>query len=492
MEYKMDLEAFVCEDGGQGEYVNGVLHFFITGGAWPTLRFSLPNMQKYNSVSFSVKMTNVPSVSTVIHSKGRRAICGLREIIKKREFCQGEWKQITWHYRKRPGWVTPSLEPFDFDGADAFDFTLDGRYSAGECWIKDVVFSEEDVLEQQDAEFEIFLKDHQQKDTLKGKKALIWANSTANDGCSVQSTIDKFEYYKDLTGFDGLIMEITGEPKSDPFRDTIFTGEDLNEEIFQKAIDAYKAHDWQHFKDNFIRMDIVGIARFKNEDGSKRVLDWFDDDLFYGKIYPKLARFIRALKEIGVSLAFDNEAYNDNPYDYYYKYKPSGKTFKEYEKQVRLRGKEIAETISREYPNATVLLLFGNWVVNLPKDEDRYGLLPALLDGMCEANTSLKLIDGYEKGYDFTDYESVVKGVFECEKLTVKQSDIPELYSKTMHYGFGYWVRTSQEFRKASLYPLFGTQEYVWYYTEVTPVDREDVHEYFLEISKEIERLKGV
>ncbi len=493
MEKRLDIKKFTCLDGAEMAINGEELYLSFQKGDWPEIKYALPNgLQGLNSINFDVKIKKATSLSCILYSGKRRAICDVSTMINQREFPNGEWVNVTWYFREKPDWITPpAFARFDFDKISAFSFCANGKNVGSMYQLKNITFSDKTIAQVDDSKFVKFLTEHK-KGSLKDKKALIWANGRGDSPCTVQGVIERFCYYEKLKGFDGIIMEIAPTPEC-AFRDTVFTPENIDEAALNASIQAYKSFDWKQYQHNFIRLDIVGMGRFKNVDGSSRVLDWFDDELFYNVIYPKLTRFAKALKEMNVSLLFDNEAYTTEPYDYYYKYKASGRSFAEYEEKVRQRGREFAEVFAKAYPCAVIMMLYSNWVLRLKKEEDRYGLLPAFIDGMCEANTSLTLIDGYERGYGFSDYESVVKGVYDCTNQTPLASSVPESYKKNMHYGFGVWLRTDfftkEEFATLSLNALRETEEYVWFYTECSPIEREDVQEYFSCVGKQ--KLEG-
>ncbi len=481
MEGKIKVESFLVDDGGLAEISDGVLRLHFERGEYPEAKFPIKDSRQFNSVSFDIKTKNTTGVATILYAGGRRAISDVANFIGSREFPQNEWRRVTWYFRQAPGWVTPpSRSAFLFDEITHFGLAVNGKNEGAEYSIKNIVFSDADVPPVDTSRFDSFYESWQEG-TLRGKKALLWAGGMGKNSCTVQSVADKFSYYEGLKDYDGLIMECEALPNV-AFRDTIFTREPLAEELLQESVRAYKAMDWKHFKENFIRLDIVGASRFKNADGSNGVLDWFDDDLFYNHIYPKLSRFASALKEMGVSLLFDNEAYTTEPYDYYYKYRTSGKSFADYEKIVRKRGKEFAETFAKAYPKANVLTTYGSWVVVLPKEEDRYGLLPAFMDGMCEANTALRIMDGYERGYGFATEKSIVKGAYDCTVGMRERSALSEAEANRLGYGLATWLRTDfltkEEFAEILVGALRATQEYVWIYTESSPIEGEDVQSY--------------
>lgn len=483
------LADYRCEDGADVTIKDGIAKITFTQGEWPEVKFNWEgDLKGYNCLKFTIKVTGLSTVTTIFYTEKSRAICDIAREINHREFPNNCWKEVTWYFREQPGWITPpSPNPFDFDNATAFGLCVNGKDVTEECSveIKDLYFTEEKRSESKEKEekekFKKFLSSHI-SGTLTDKKVLLWANSEKTRSSSIESVIEEFETYKKYTGVNGLIMKM--DDRSSPiFSDTFFTPDELSTEIIDKAVDLYKNTEWGNFTDNFFIFNITGMAakRFM-VDGKPQSLDWFDDDLFYNHIYPKITYFCNALKSINANICFDNEAYTTEPYDYYFKYRNTDKTFAEYEEKVCQRGKEFAEVVSSAYPNAKVLMLYGPWAVGkLSREEARYGLLPAFYDGICKAKTNVTFIDGYEGGYEFTSYESVLKGLYICNKCSA-DSKYPTEYKKNVKIDFGIWVRpdvmSEENFAELLVNSLKECNEYVWIYTEDSPVEKVEVESY--------------
>lgn len=484
MKKNIDVLKFKIAEGVEVYNEKEITRVVYKNGAWPEVEFYIGEALKgLNCFSFDVKVVGANNVSLILHSSSDRAIIDVAQLNNHREVVQNEWIAVKWFFRDNPGWITPpSLKPFNFDDASSIGFCQNGELIKGDCYIeiKNLVFSNEaseniEVIKKKE-ETEKFVSNHK-RGSIKDKKLLLWAWDEKQKSCSVFGVANRLDVYEKYLDFDGLVLEVD----DNQFRDTIFTPAELNYEIFDKAIEVYKKTDWKNFKYNFFKIDIVGMARFKNLDGSCKRLDWFDDDLFYNKIYPKITYICKGLKEIGVDICLDNESYSTRPYDYHEIYKDNGKSFDEYQDIVRKRGREIAELIDENYPGVTVMMTYGPWTLNINREEDIYGLLPALYDGFCSAETSVKFIDGFERGYGFSNYESVVKGLFEC-KNCYKQSKYPDRYKEKIGCAFGIWIRPEifkkHEFLDMLNASLCETEEYVWVYTENAPVDRADVLNY--------------
>ena len=472
---KIIFTDVTCSDGAQLLENNGencVISF--PSGEWPEADFAIEGGTKgCYSIRFDIKVTNMPTLLAILHAGGRRAILDVAALSGHRELPQGEWTSIAWYFRKDPGWITPpSNDAFAFDDGSAFGLCVNGQlYAGSRIEVKNVVLSEEDRVED-DSEYRAF-REAYRPGNLKNKKVVMWPYTGTDESCTVEYVSKHLEDYREFKELDGLVMDLA----SGVIRDCFYTHDVIEDGVFERIKESYLQADWGNLKHNFVRFDIVGMNKETYPDGSPKELDWFDDDLFDNYAYPKLARFFDMMREMGASLCFDNEAYYTEPYDYYYKYKKTGRSFAEYEAKVRQRGREFTELIEKHYPGATLMMLYGPWAAGLG-EEGRYALLPAFYDGICEAKTTLNIIDGYEGGYDFADHESVIRGRFDCLNVA-KNSKDPERYREVIRCGFGIWLRTyvlsDEGFAELLTNSLSESDEYVWIYTENSPVNREDV-----------------
>ena len=159
---------------------------------------------------------------------------------------------------------------------------------------------------------------------------------------------------------------------------------------------------------------------------------------------------------------------------------------------------QFAQTIDENYPCAKVLMLYGPWAgkgIPLPKEEARYGLIQAFYDGLCQAKTTVSFIDGYEGGYEFTSYKSVLKGLYVAQNCKESSVD-PDAYKNTIKNDFGIWVRPDvmkkEDFSNLLVYSMKECNEYVWIYTEDWPIDNEKVLEYVNAACEQVEKEKDV
>ena len=479
-------------------------------GTWPEARCALPEkgISQYDALLGEIRFTGeVPAQGTAFifytapyrTAKGelvpaRRLIANFDQILQLRPVPADRWLTFEWNYKKLRAWATPAhVEPFNFNEVYAIGISCSKRKTFMNLEIRNIRLEKKQNMKNE-AEFERFKKNHK-PGTLKNKKLVMWAYAKAGRQTnSVADTVAHLSEYKKISGIDGISMDIThastpGE-KSASFRDRIFTEEPWSpawQAHLDKAVKLVKNADWGHLRHNFFRLDIVGQGTFKNPDGTPKTLDWFDDAL-WKNILRKVTKFAEAAQKANCNIMFDNESYSTKPYDYAMRYKNTGRSFAEYEKKVRQRGREVAEAFAAGHPHATVIFMFAPWVLDFEKEQDIYGLLPAFLDGMCEADTSLKLIDGYERGYGFTDRESVLRGLFDQCSRGPARSLSPERYRQKMNVGFGIWIQfrglQPEPFAKMALEALRECKEYVWLYTEKAPLDNAMTRTYLQEISK--------
>lgn len=503
MNKMLNLENYKCTDGAVVKIDKQRAIITYDKGEWPEVEFMFTNdLKEFDCISFQIKVVEFKTVTTIFHNKQGRAISDTAKLTNRREFPNGSWEEVVWCFREQPGWITPpSPKPFDFDNSVSIGFCVDGNEVNQNSYIeiKDLVLykkanNDEKIVEETN-EFNRFIANHR-GGCLKNKKVLLWASSKTTSNTPMGwSSIDSVNYmldtYKKYKNVNGLIMKMD-DKRSPIFVDTFFTPGNLDTDIIDRAVKLYKKIDWGNFTDNFFLFTIAGMAaRQYMIDGKPTALDWFDDDLFYNHIFPKIAYLCKAIKEMGANICFDNEAYSTEPYDYYYKYKNTGKSFEEYEEKVCQRGKEFADVICSNYPKAKILLLFGPWATGkLRKEEARYGLLPAFFDGLCKADTDLTIIDGYEGGYEFTTHESVLKGLYFSKKC-YKDSRYPLEYQKKIKTDFGIWVRpnvmSKESFSNLLVDSLKECNEYVWVYTEDWPIDNEKVFDYIIDAGVKVE-----
>jgi len=245
------------------------------------------------------------------------------------------------------------------------------------------------------------------------------------------------------------------------------------------AIGDLKATPFHRFTDNFLRFNV-----------SPGDVDWFDD---YSAIVNNAELAARIAREGHCAgILFDTEQYDHRPFDYRAQRDTGKKSWDEYARQVRQRGREVMNAFQKGYPGIKLPLTFS---FSLPYQETRgdasklpnarYGLLVPFLNGMLDAaNDNVQIIDGFESSYgykDITRFDTASDLMRDRVKSFV---DDKQKYPKVCKVGFGVWI--DEDWRKTgwnvedvskNFYSpdalektvrkaLETSDEYVWIYTE--------------------------
>ncbi|HEY2951098.1 MAG TPA: hypothetical protein VGK40_00870 [Verrucomicrobiae bacterium] len=247
----------------------------------------------------------------------------------------------------------------------------------------------------------------------------------------------------------------------------------------ERAFEDLRAIRSERFKHNFLRFNTTPAN-----------LDWFDDHSAVLANAWLAARLARAGKCPGI--LFDIEQYDAALFSYRKQRDAKQKSWEIYAAQVRQRGREVMEAFQRGYPDLTVFLTFG---YSLPWSQSKsgkvalaecsYGLLAPFLDGMVEAAKGrVRLVDGYELAYSYTDparfasaYETMQRGLLPIVRE-------PEKYRRVFSFGFGLWLDnnwrkngwdlddvsknffTPETFGASVRRALEVADDYVWIYSE--------------------------
>lgn len=242
---------------------------------------------------------------------------------------------------------------------------------------------------------------------------------------------------------------------------------------------------WKKFTNNFIRLDTVA--------GGDEA-DWFNDARWNTVVsnMQLFAKIAKTSKSKGI--VFDAEPYGYNPWDYSTAEYP-GKTFQQVYAQVRKRGAQIMNAWQSEYPNITVLNLFGLAIVRAQTEyygdqsKAEWGLWGAFIDGMLDViNPSATLVEGNEGSYYYTsaaDFESFREYKRGARNLVSSENRVK--YDKQMKVGyaiyvdnvlnlwkspryFGYYLASDLERRRYAAHNFYhalkNSDEYVWVYSE--------------------------
>lgn len=283
------------------------------------------------------------------------------------------------------------------------------------------------------------------------------------------------------TPFDGCVFHVN-YPKDDGSNGN-FTWEcwgqkTFTEEQLAPAIDDLQNTPLHKLTHNFLRFNVTPGD-----------VNWFDD---FTSILANAKLAARVAKKGGVKgILFDIEQYNSALFNYARQHDSATKSWDEYAKQVRIRGREVMEAFQSEYPDITIFLTFGYCLPWVQMGDEKtlaevhYGLLAPLLDGMVDvANDEVVIVDGCELAYSYKD-TSRFAGAY-----TMMTTDVlpivanPEKYKSVFSLGFGVWMDNGWRqngwdtenfdnnfYTPAAFEATLGTalktaDEYVWIYTE--------------------------
>ena len=314
------------------------------------------------------------------------------------------------------------------------------------------------------------------------KKLIGWGTDVAYPS-KVQMNIRKIEQLP----LDGIILSNfsgTKEGKAFTFDWECFGREKYNREHLGEMIHILKHTNFERFTDNFLRFNL--------QPGD---IDWFDD--FSAPLHN--ARFwAEVAHEVGViGWKFDLEDYKEKTFIYRKQKYADRKSFDEYSDQIRLRGRQMMQSIEAGYPNIVLLLSLAHSYVNRTPQANQklselsYGLLPAFVNGLIEAaGPNVRIIDGQEQAYGYLTDEDYYRGYHDIQQRALElvprelwskyrdkmeaavsvyanyQLSVPRTISR---YWVPHYMSADQRLRlfEQNIYnALNTTDEYVWLYSE--------------------------
>lgn len=286
--------------------------------------------------------------------------------------------------------------------------------------------------------------------------------------------------------FDGIVMRVDTPNKYRYHREfgwLAFSKLKFNAYDWRPVIDEIKAIEFKRFTDNFLQLVAYPAD-----------VDWFAPE--WSNIAHNCGVLARIAKLSGCKgIMFDPECYATNIW--HYNGMPEewrkGHTFAEYRAKVRERGREWMQAINAEYPDITILSLYGPycplWMSgghpeNNPEGQ-LYGLMQDFWDGVLEAAApGTIIVDGFESSYGFKTRKKFESG----RKVMLEQSKTlysdPGKFQRHVRAGFGIWAdwhqednpfsltdipknyHTPESLRQSLALALEITDEYVWVYTE--------------------------
>jgi len=221
-------------------------------------------------------------------------------------------------------------------------------------------------------------------------------------GWDVPDTAYLREHIRDMEKlpFDGVVLRMHGArdgEKVDGY--TVFRKEAWQRSWFEQCAADLRATTFSRFTDNFLlAWTTPGTP------------DWFSDE-DWRAVTNNIAILAWVARQGGLKgICFDPEPYGEHsPWAYADQPQAERYTWNEYRAQVRKRGAEFIRAIAAEYPDVTVLMLFGGSIVGGALEQadpvealatEGYGLLPSFIDGMLDAlPPDALIVDGCEPGY---------------------------------------------------------------------------------------------
>jgi len=286
--------------------------------------------------------------------------------------------------------------------------------------------------------------------------------------------------------FDGVVVSVRAHPGPGKLGGTdtlgwrVFSGERFSAEPLKAAIADLKQVRSSKLRHNFIQViSMPGLA------------DWWTPE--WEVVCYNAACLARVAKQGGcVGIMFDPEEYGHSMWTYHGwpEKLQQEHTFEEARLQARKRGQEFMQAINAEFPDITILALFGPSLVNQrlkvdPRDKVAYSLLADFYDGMMAVATpQTTLVDGFEQSYPYrteASFREARKLILEVGK---ELSSFPAAFARHLRAGFGLWMDynsgrlgwhpedltrnhfTPNSFQSAVHFALKHSDRYVWIYTE--------------------------
>lgn len=232
----------------------------------------------------------------------------------------------------------------------------------------------------------------------------------------------------DEIAFDGVI---TGGPLC--FRDKLDRAE------WDAWADKTAAKDFGRHTDNFFL-----CYSYPGKDAD--AFDWFDDHPWIAENWRIMAAAAKKARFKGI--CFDPEWYEGLPLFGYAAARHSDtRSFEEYRRQVYARGAEIMRAVNLEFPDITILFLFGysgsyHGVPQHPASRAKaYTLVAPFVDGMLsECGPQARIFDMHEQGFSFRVAGSYARARALMTDLNAERSYDPHRYRRHHRAGFSFWA----------------------------------------------------
>ena len=287
--------------------------------------------------------------------------------------------------------------------------------------------------------------------------------------------------------FDGVVVNVMlKDPKSGSVSIAgwqAFSSKKFQPKELDSAIADLKAVKSTQFTDNFICMTSLPGD-----------VDWFDPQ--WSSVAYNAGLIARVAKLGGCKgIMFDPEDYKPHHNWTYSEMSPKQRkahSLVEYSKMARQRGREFMQAINKEYPDITILTLFGPSIAESGlkyakgnKEKAGYYLYMSFLDGIMDVATpGTTITDGWEFSYGYReqqDFKDVRHTILDDAK---KLSQNPKAYQQHIRVGDAVWADASSNnigwhpddfsknfhtpagFRAALAFAMQTSDKYTWVYSE--------------------------
>jgi hypothetical protein len=284
--------------------------------------------------------------------------------------------------------------------------------------------------------------------------------------------------------FDGVVIHVgqSGQEGPLPASWRCWGKKRFEPKDYEPAIDDLRATKFERLTDNFIQ----------TETGPGEV-DWFDPE--WSAVAYNFACLARVAKQGGCKgIMLDTELYVTYPVWSYVdlpKELKAAHTAREYQDKARERGREWIRAVNKEFPDITILCLFGyslpycqtNVWARRPLEDTPAALMASFFDGIVDAaSPGTTLVDGFEFSYGYRDRSEFLSGRNQMLHEATINSRSKKGFAKHVRAGFGLWLDlghgdkfqvddpsnyfTPPGFRASVNYALDTCDKYVWIYSE--------------------------
>jgi hypothetical protein len=222
--------------------------------------------------------------------------------------------------------------------------------------------------------------------------------------------------YLDSLPFDGIAVYLRSSDFSVNVTTSILNPKELDGAEISSVLSPLRGLSFHRLTENFAA--VLG----------GHPPDFMDD---WSAVVSNFARLAKAARETGLKgVYFDNETY-DRPWtDYPKGVRHADKSLKEYQDQARLRGRQIMEAMTAQFPEITVILLHGPYLSEppapaplFPRVQESNELNGPFFVGFVEgAGLRAKVVDGGELYHLRTEEE--FKAARQWRKRTFPSKDV--------------------------------------------------------------------